>query len=278
MTLVPTDRELFERAAEFAAAGRRFALVTIVRTSGSTPRKAGAKMIVCDDGEILGTVGGGRVEHELAAEARAALESREPRLVQRHLTRELAMCCGGSVEAFIDVPPAQEHLVLVGAGHIHAALAPLGARLGFAVLVVDELEEFASSKRFPDAARIVRDFSPNRWGVALENETFIVIATREHAIDQEVLEGLWAARAKPVYLGVVGSRGKLERFRRRLEAKGVSSDWIARVRGPVGLDIGAESPEEIAVAIAAELVAVRRQARSEASSEQEVRSVVRSVQ
>src|SRR6185436_14504888 len=124
------DERLFAEAARLEAAGRRFALVTIVRTSGSTPRKAGAKMIVCGDGEILGTVGGGRIEHELVAEARSALEIGEPRVVHRHLTRELAMCCGGSVEAFIDVPAAQQHLVLAGAGHIHAALAPLGAKLG----------------------------------------------------------------------------------------------------------------------------------------------------
>ncbi len=258
-----TDRELFERAADLTRAGRRFAVVTIVRTSGSTPRKTGAKMIVCQDGEIVGTVGGGRIEHDLVAEALAALEAREPRLVERHLTRELSMCCGGSVEAFIDVPRVQEHLVLIGAGHINVALAPIGQALGFEVVVVDELEEFASPQRFP-AARIVLDWSPARWGVALGAETFVVIATRDHAIDQQVLEELSRTCARPAYVGIVGSRGKMERFRRRLDAKGISREWIDQVKGPIGVDIGAETPEEIAVAVAAELVQVRRAERASA--------------
>ncbi len=255
---VDDDAKLLEEAARLAAAGERFALVTLVRTGGSTPRKAGAKMVVREDGSIAGTVGGGALELLLVDEARAAVAAGEPRLVRRHLTRELAMCCGGEVEAFIDPMGRRERLVLVGAGHVNRALAPVAAGLGFEVWVVDELEEAASAERFPAAARLVHHWEPGAWGLELGRDAYVVIATRDHAVDQAVLEQLASLDAKPAYLGVISSRAKMARFRKRLEAKGVPEAWLARVRGPIGVDVGAETPAEIAVAVAAELVAVRR--------------------
>jgi xanthine dehydrogenase accessory factor len=247
--------------ARLEAAGEPFALVTVVRTAGSTPRKAGAKMIVRASGDPVGTIGGGRIELALIDDARAALAEGRPRLVRHHLTHELAMCCGGEVEAFIEPLGRHETLVLVGGGHINHALAEMGMRLGFALVVVDELERFADDARFP-GARLVHDWEPAQWGVAVGAGTFIVIATRDHAVDQQVLEGLAAADAHPTYLGVIGSRGKMGRFRKRLEAKGIAPGWIEQVRGPIGMDVGAETPEEIAVAVAAELVGVRRRGRA----------------
>lgn len=262
---VKGDTELLATAARLAAQGRRFALVSIVRTAGSTPRKPGAKMIVCEDGEQHGTVGGGAIEHALVREALDAITAGAPRLVRKHLTHELAMCCGGEVEAFVDPMGGREYVVLVGGGHINQALAPMLDALGFDVLVVDEFEEFASPERFPGVARFAYSFSPDAWDVPLGRETSIVIATRDHAVDQNVLEALAAKNARPRYLGVIGSRGKLGRFRKRLEAKGIAPDWIAQVRGPIGLAIGAETPAEIAVSVAAELVAVRRGAEDAAA-------------
>lgn len=255
---VDDDAKVLDEAARLSAAGRRFALVTVVRTGGSTPRKAGAKMVVRDDGSIEGTVGGGALELLLIDEARAAIAAGEPRLVRRHLTRELAMCCGGEVEAFIDPMGRRERLVLVGGGHVNRALAPLGAALGFEVWVVDDLEEAASQERFSDATKLVHSWQPNEWGVGLGRDDYLIIATRDHAVDQSVLEQLARLDANPAYLGVISSRAKMARFRKRLEAKGVADDWVARVRGPIGIDIGAETPAEIAVSVAAELVAVRR--------------------
>jgi xanthine dehydrogenase accessory factor len=252
------DANVLDAAARLLGQGQRFALVTIVRTAGSTPRKAGAKMIVAADGAQHGSVGGGRIEFELVAEARAALDAGASRLVKRHLNHDLAMCCGGEVEAFVDVVGHRVYAVLVGGGHVNSALAPIAAQLGFEVVVADELEEFASTERFPAAARLVHSWEPATWGVPFGAETYVIIATRDHAVDQTVLERLADRAATPAYLGVIGSRGKMGRFRRRLEAKGVAPAWIAQVRGPVGLDVGAETPAEIAVAIAAELVAVRR--------------------
>ena len=248
--------DVLARAAQLSAEGRRFALVTVVRTAGSTPRKPGAKMLVTEDGEQCGTVGGGRIEQELAEEAKAALADGKPRMVKRHLTHELAMCCGGEMEAFIEPMGSAVRLILVGGGHINFALAAMAARVGFEVIVVDEKEEFASAERFPTAKRIVHDWEPAHWGVGFDRDTYVVIATRDHAVDQKVIELL--AGERPAYLGVVGSRGKLGRFRKRLEAKGVPAEWIELVRGPIGVDIGADTPEEIAVSVLAELIGVRR--------------------
>lgn len=251
------EAKVLTEAARLLAEGRRFALVTVVRTAGSTPRKPGAKMIVRDDGTVTGTIGGGRIEIELISEARAALEDGAPRLVRRHLTKELAMCCGGEMEAFVEPVGRAEMLVLVGGGHINLALAEVAARLGFNLVVVDEAEEVAFAGRFP-GARLVHDWEPRAWGVPFGPEVYVVVATRDHAVDQKVLEQLAELQARPAYLGVIGSRGKLGRFRKRLEVRGVPDAWIEQVRGPIGVDVGAETPAEIAVAVAAELIAVRR--------------------
>jgi xanthine dehydrogenase accessory factor len=260
MRAVSDDARIFDEASRLSAQGRRFALVTVIRTAGSTPRKAGAKMLVCEDGSQVGTVGGGAVEQALVEEARAAIASGEPRLFKKHLTHELAMCCGGEVEAFVDPMGRKEHLLLIGGGHINQALAPMAAQLGFEVWVIDELEEFASEERFPQATRILHSWEPREWGAPLGGDTSVVIATRDHAVDQAVLEKLAALEARPAYLGCIGSRGKMGRFRKRLEAKGIPAAWIDQVRGPIGVEVGAETPAEIAVAVAAELVAIRRRA------------------
>jgi xanthine dehydrogenase accessory factor len=133
----------------------------------------------------------------------------------------------------------------------------VGLALGFSVVAVDDLEELASPDRFP-GARLVTSFDPRVWGVPFDEGAYIVVATRDHAVDQEVLEGLARLNARPAYLGVIGSQGKLLKFKKRLEHRGVDSAWIARIRGPIGVDVGAETPAEIAVAVAAELIAVRR--------------------
>src|SRR5262245_40201735 len=261
LVVISSDEDVLAEASRLQQAGQRFALITIVRTAGSTPRHPGAKMIVREGGELFGTIGGGRIELTLVEDAKSALAEGKPRIVRHHLTHELAMCCGGEVEAFIEPLGRRETLILVGGGHINAALAPIGARIGFELVVADEMEEFATKARFP-GARLFHSWDPREWAVGFDRDAYVVIATRDHAVDQDVLERLAALGAAPAYLGVVGSRGKLGRFRRRLEARGIAASWIETVRGPIGVDVGAETPEEIAVAIAAELIAVRRRAPS----------------
>ena len=252
-------------AAERNAQGARCVLATVVSTKGSTPRKAGAKMLVGDDGSLVGSIGGGRIEHEIVEAARGLLQGPNatdvPRVVRFHLTHDLAMCCGGEMDVFLEPLGRLWRVVLVGAGHIHQALAPILRAVSFEVTVVDDLEELASAARFPDARQVL-SWDPRDWGIPLEKETFVVVASRDHAVDQDVIEALaklgQEAGSSLGYLGVVGSEGKLGRFKKRFVAKELPPAFVDALRGPVGLAVGAETPAEIAVSIAAELIAVRR--------------------
>jgi xanthine dehydrogenase accessory factor len=250
--------DVLEAALEAARAGQTAALCTIVRTAGSTPRKHATKMLVRADGSIVGTIGGGRLEKEVvdATLALLARAEHEPRVERFHLTHDLAMCCGGEVEVLIEPLPRPRTLVVCGGGHVGKALAPLARTVGFRVVMVDEVPEFASPERFPEAERILDSFDVRDWkGLPLDGHTFVVIATRDHAVDQAILEALLPHDL--AYLGVIGSQGKVGRFAKRIEAKGFDMARFARVRAPIGLDIGAQTPEEIAVSVVAELIAVR---------------------
>jgi xanthine dehydrogenase accessory factor len=254
------DVDLFEELVRMRREGTPCALATVVRTAGSTPQKAAARMLVGPTGVVRGTIGGGRVEKEVTDAALALLsegQAARPRLLRFQLTKELAMCCGGEMEVFVEpmVPPPP--LVVVGGGHVARALVPLAERVGFQVWVADDLDENLTRDRFPDAAGFLDSFDPADWArsVPVDSRTYVVIVTRDHAEDQRVLERLWTREL--AYVGLIGSRRKIAMFRARLEAKGIDPGGWARVHAPIGLDIGAESPEEIAVAIVAELIQTR---------------------
>jgi xanthine dehydrogenase accessory factor len=238
-------------------------LATVVRTAGSTPRKASARMIVLGEGRILGTVGGGRVEKEIADAAVAMLaegERARARLLRYHLTHELAMCCGGEMEVFVEPLIPASPLIVCGGGHVAEALVPLARKVGFAPIVVEEAEERATVERFPDAERIVDSFDPRDWKeLPLGDGAYVVIVTRDHAQDQALLEHFLGSPAadRLAYLGLIGSRRKIEMFKQRLTARGIDAARFERLHAPIGLDIGADTPEEIAVAIVAELIKTR---------------------
>jgi xanthine dehydrogenase accessory factor len=243
-------------------------MATVVRTAGSTPRKATARMLVLGDGTIRGTIGGGRVEKEVTDAAQALLAegaTARARLVRFHLTRELAMCCGGEMEVFLEPLLPDPALVVCGAGHVAQALVPLARSVGFAPIVVDELPEMANAERFPGAERFVDSFDVRDWkDVPLDGDCYVVIVTRDHAQDQALLEQLVGREL--AYLGLIGSRRKIEMFKQRLEARGVAAERFARLNAPIGLDIGAETPEEIAVAIVAQLIQTRAGRRAAAAT------------
>jgi xanthine dehydrogenase accessory factor len=259
--------ELFAEIVRLHGSGVSCALATVVRTAGSTPRKAGARMLVRPDGSIAGSIGGGRVENEVIAAARAILAAglaAKPRLLRYHLTHELAMCCGGEMEVFVEPLLVEPTLVVCGGGHVAHALVPMARRCGWRVILVEEAEEMATSERFPDVARIVDSFDVRDWdGVPIDGETAIVVVTRDHAQDQALVEQLLTLGdgRQPGYLGLIGSRRKVELFRQRLTARGVDPARFARMHAPIGLDIGADTPAEIAVAILAELIQERAQRR-----------------
>lgn len=236
--------------------GDRVALCTVVGVDGSAPRAAGARMLVWADGRSEGTVGGGNFEHQVIREAREALRMAAPRRYAVHLTRDLGMCCGGAMEVYIEPIEPVERLVLFGAGHVARPTAVIAAQLGFTVTVVDEREEWADPAAFPGCAVVCAD--PRRFAAELvvDRRTWILLTTHEHALDQDLLQTL--IDRDFAWLGLIGSRSKAAKFFLRLRAAGVDERRFDRISTPVGLDLGAETPAEIAVAIAAELVRTRR--------------------
>ena len=249
--------DLLERILELRRTRQRAVLITVIATRGSTPRKPGAKMLFFADGQTEGTVGGGKVEHVIRDAALRVLKSEAPELVHHNLTSELAMCCGGQMSFFLEPIMSQPVLILFGCGHVGAAIFEAATSLGFDIVAVDDLEENANPARLPGATRIVNSYeAADLKDLPFGDDTYVVIATREHAIDQRLLE-LCLAKATR-FLGVIGSPRKAATQRERLLAKGFDAKAIERVHCPIGFDIGAETPAEIAVSIAAELVATRR--------------------
>jgi xanthine dehydrogenase accessory factor len=246
------------------ARGVASVLLTVVRTGGSTPRKSAAKMIVLPR-EIRGTIGGGRVELEAIEAARALLDegyAARPTLRRWHLTHDLAMCCGGEMEIFMEPMLPSPRLFVCGGGHVARALVPLAAKVGFSPIVVDDLEgEHAEGDlpaRFPDAAATCESFDVDAWKPALTEDDYVVVVTRDHAIDQRLMEAL-LPRPR-AYLGLIGSQRKIAMFKDRIATRGNAGAWEG-VHAPIGLSIGAETPEEIAIAIVAELIQVRAERR-----------------
>ncbi|MCX7626410.1 MAG: XdhC/CoxI family protein [Candidatus Sumerlaeaceae bacterium] len=253
--------DVYAAVAKLLREGRRGALITIVETLGSTPRKAGAKMLVTDRGELIGTVGGGCVEADLVAFAKEVMSHGHPQLHEIDLTAkskdENDMLCGGKMRAFIEPIVADEKLVIFGGGHISRALHELAARLDFRIIVTDDRVQFANPERFPLAAEIIAEpFERQFEKIAIDASTYIVIATRGHAYDELCMEQ--SLRTPARYIAMVGSRTKVALFKKSLREKGFSDEQLARVVCPAGLDIGAETPEEIAVSIIAQLISVRR--------------------
>lgn len=254
---MPADAmRVLEVAAEKARSGVRGCIATVVARHGSAPGTPGQKLYAGSDGSCAGTVGGGAVEREVIEVLDAMLEEAEPKHHARsfRLGAELGMCCGGSIDLWVEPIEALTACLIVGGGHVATATAPLLARVGFAVTVCDERDAWASEERLPGVRSIVGEFDD--VGKGMPRQGAVLVMTHDHALDQRAIE--WALAQKFAYVGGVGSRAKAQRTRDRLEARGFSAEDCARVRMPIGVDIGARLPEEIAVAIAAEMVAWRK--------------------
>jgi xanthine dehydrogenase accessory factor len=234
-------------------------LATVVEVTGSAPQVPGAKLVVLADGRAAGTVGGGAFERRVLEEARAALDpaAESTRLLTLNLTRDLGMCCGGEMKVFLERVLGPERLVLFGGGHIGRALAEAASRVGFEVTVVEEREEWSGRERFPAAREVVCEEPEVALPeLVLDQATFCVVVTHDHRLDQALVKALLRSRAR--FVGLVASRTKRNKFVMRLRAQGLTEAELARLRSPLGLAIGAITPEEIALSIVAELVAVRR--------------------
>lgn len=242
--------------ARWRAARRRFALLTVVETRGSAPRKAGTHLLLADDGESVGTLGGGAIEFEALGQARAVLASGRALLFHRHLGQDLGMSCGGEMSVFIEAVEPKPRLFVFGAGTIGRPLVSLAQGCGFDLTVVDGREEWARPDRFPGAAVVCRDAETAARELELGPADYACVLTHDHALDERVVRVL--VRRPLAFLGMVGSRTKQRAFVERLRAEGITDGEIARLRTPLGLAIGANTPEEIAVSVVAQLIAVRR--------------------
>jgi xanthine dehydrogenase accessory factor len=260
-TGITMSPEVLTALSEAMARGESVALVTIVSAHGSTPQRVGAKMVVYADGRIIGTIGGGCYESDAHGKAREALRTRVSRMVRYELSDDFAdetgLICGGQMEVFIEPLEPPPHLYIVGAGHVGHHLGRLAPIVGFRVHVLDDREKFANVERFPDAAEIVVDSIPEWLAQApLPESAYVVVLTRGHRQDYDALQSLAGRPFR--YVGLIGSRAKVARLVERLLEEGVEPSWLRAVHAPIGLDIGAVTPEEIAVSIVAELVAARR--------------------
>ena len=254
--------DIFKEIAIIKSKGGSAALATVIKTTGSTPREAGSKMVIRSDGTIAGSIGGGSLEAAICREAVNVIKEAKPKVLHFNLTEEEAagngMLCGGTMDIFIEPILPEPTLFIFGAGHISLSISKIAKMVGFKVIVIDDRAEFANTERFPKADQLfTENFSEVFSKLKVNISSYIVIVTRGHKFDEKVLE--WAIKSKACYLGMIGSKKKNDTIFSNLQSKGVSKKLLETVHAPIGLDIHAETPEEIAVSIMAEIIKVRRE-------------------
>ena len=258
--------DLFEEIVKMRRAGQRGALATIVHTNGSIPSYESSRMLVRDDGSIAGTIGGGCVEAEVWAAAKEVMHKEAPRKMVFNLNNEATydngLICGGTLEVFVEPILPQPILYLFGGGHVSMALAKTASAAGFGIALIDDREAFANAERFPMAQEIYTTYEEAFEKIRPNAASYLIIVTRGHKEDMRVLG--WAVRTPARYIGMIGSKRKVLSVYRALENDGYRPEEFQRVYAPMGLEIGALAPEEIAISIVAELIAVRRNAETAA--------------
>jgi len=254
------NQEVFSALAEALDRGEEVALVTIVSSTGSTPQRVGAKMLVYADGRTVGTIGGGCYENDAFWKAREAIKARKPLTVRFELTDDIAeesgLICGGQMEVFIEPVEPSPDVYIFGAGHVGYFLGRMAHDTGFRVHVIDDREKFASTERFGEGVDVIVDDIPT-WlqQHELPPTAYAVVVTRGHKHDIDALRAL--TRSPLRYVGLIGSRAKVKRIFDALRDEGTRPEALRTVHAPIGLDIGAITPQEIAVSILAELIAVK---------------------
>jgi xanthine dehydrogenase accessory factor len=254
-----SDLEIYRNIIEILDLHGQAALVTIIAADHSTPRGVGTKMLVRPDNSIIGTIGGGAVEAEAIRMAIEVIKTGKTQKRQFNLIpgESPGMICGGEMEVFVERIAPVPTVYIFGAGHISSILAKISKLLRFTVVVIDDRKDYANKERFPDADRIlVDDFDQAFSKLTIDKQSYIVIVTRGHHYDELVLRK--AIHTPAGYVGMIGSKSKVKTVFNNLRASGVENKLIERVHSPIGLDINAETPEEIAVSIIAEIIKIYR--------------------
>jgi len=253
--------DIFEEISKLKREGKRAALATIVNVRGSTPSIVASKMLVRDDGSILGTIGGGCVESDVRKGAMEVMREEKPRTFNFNLDQrpddDTGLTCGGSLQVFIEPIIPSPQLYIFGAGHVGLNVHKVATLAGFETIISDDRDLYANRERFPDAHEIhAGEMDEVMSGLSPNDGSYIVIVTRGHRHDMRVLR--WALDTPAHYIGMIGSGRKVLAVYQELEAQGVAPEAFKRVFAPIGLDIGSTTPEEIAISIVAELIAIRR--------------------
>jgi xanthine dehydrogenase accessory factor len=257
--------DVFDELVRLRSQGRKCALATIIDVRGSIPSFQTAKLLVRDDGSFVGTVGGGCVEADVWDAAREVMQTEKPKRLTFNLGQDAAydngLICGGQLDVFVEPVLPIPRAFIFGAAHISKGLSKVLTLAGFATSVIDDREVFASRERFPEAAEVhageYEDIFPK---LGIDGSSYLIIVTRGHRDDMRALKLAIATPAR--YIAMIGSRRKVLGVVKELEKEGVPRAAFERLHAPMGLDIGAVSPEEIAISVAAEVIAVRRGAAS----------------
>ena len=255
--------DVYEELVRLRRLGQKCAIATIVQVRGSIPSYESAKLLVREDGSMIGTIGGGCVEAEVWNAAREVMETEKPRHLSFNLGQDAAydngLICGGQLDVFVEPVLPQPGAFVFGAGHISKSISKVANLAGFSTTIVDNREAFANRERFPEAADIYAEEYEEVFPKLPINETsYIIIVTRGHRDDMRVLR--WAIATTARYIAMIGSKRKVINVIKELQKEGIARENFERVFAPMGLEIGAISPEEIAVSVVAEMIAVRRNA------------------
>ena len=258
--------DIFDELVRLRRLGQKCALATIVQVNGSIPSYESAKMLVREDGSLAGTIGGGCVEAEVWTAAREVIETERPRHLTFSLGQDAAydngLICGGQLNVFVEPVIPQPRALIFGAGHISKSLSKIATMAGFATSVIDNRETFANRERFPEAEDIYAEEYEEVFPKLMVNgSTYLIIVTRGHRDDMRVLR--WAIDTPARYVSMIGSKRKVLGVVKELEKEGIGRDAYQRVFAPMGLEIGAVTPGEIAVSVVAEMIAMRRDPRSD---------------
>jgi xanthine dehydrogenase accessory factor len=257
--------DVYEELVRLRRLGQKCALATIVEARGSIPSYETAKLLVRQDGSIVGTIGGGCVEAEVWNVAREVMETERPRQLSFNLGQDAAydngLICGGQLEIFVEPIVPQPRAYIFGAGHISKSLEQIAGLAGFATAVIDDRESFANRQRFPDAGEVIAgEYEQVFSRLTITGSSYLIIVTRGHRDDMRVLR--WAVGTPAGYIAMIGSKRKVISVVKQFETEGIPQAAFERIHAPMGLEIGAVTPEEIAVSVVAEMVAVRRKADS----------------